>query len=154
MASLEKIVRPFQSREFNAGTRVVTSRRRAVAFAELKWGVAGKMPTPQAVGGGFGICNEVENEQLYRFEDVKVEQEGNPNNYVIVRRKTQMTLSKSEQAQVLHSDLTAGIEAAFADFDSDIASSFVPESESSGTSTGNCQMTINLKVDKTNTSPA
>lgn len=106
--TLESIVRPFQSPRPLGTRRVVTSSTKAPAqTAGVTWGAAGTLPTPResevaqpAPGISFNTeARQVTDHNIERSREtqtVKIEQEGNPDNFVMVERINKIAFNKRD----------------------------------------------------------
>jgi hypothetical protein len=93
---LEELVRPFQSPAVISSRRIVTSNTKApLETAHLEWGKSGALPSAietaadqPAQGINFNTKKEDQHlkEKTRETERVKVQQEGNPDNYVVIER--------------------------------------------------------------------
>lgn len=98
---LEQIVRPFQTPNTLATSRVVIGRNTQVQVtqAQLIFGAAGTLPTPtiHATGIDFKVtnCDNTNREKSRQTHKVKVQQPGNPDNYVMVEAIDQIVFSKT-----------------------------------------------------------
>jgi hypothetical protein len=114
---MEQIVRPFQLLDPTATIQVPVVRDQVtVQPAHLSWGAPGNLPTPVQQDSTFnGInfrleeCGTQLMEDARGTEDIRVEQPGQPNNYVIVQRIRTVTFSRTSKAKfigVFHTDTT------------------------------------------------
>lgn len=102
---LEAVIRPFQStRPFNRTRIVATRTKDAVETAVLRFGAAGDIPVPQKVDAaadpsyGFVIRKgkDTYREVVRSTEQIRVEQEDNADNYVIIDRAKKSTFDKQK----------------------------------------------------------
>jgi hypothetical protein len=108
MSALEQIVRPFAPPQpFNTQRLVATSVKQPTQTAHVNWGVAGTLPsaieTPAlqpAAGIGFNTKKQDQRltETSRETEKVKVQQEGNPDNFVVIERIKKITFGKTPDA--------------------------------------------------------
>jgi hypothetical protein len=114
---MEQIVRPFQWIDPTATIRVdVAPTQVTVSSSRLCWGAAGNLPTAVQQEENFnGVnfkleeCGEHYAEITRATEDLRIEQPGKPDNYVIDRRIRKMEFKKTSKQKflgVFHTDTT------------------------------------------------
>lgn len=108
---LEQLVRPFQSPQ-PIGTRriVATSIKLPTQTSHLEWGNTGALPTPVESPAdqpapliSFNVKKEDQKlgEKAREVERVKVQQEGNPDNFVVIERIKQISFANTKKEQTL-----------------------------------------------------
>lgn len=108
---LELLVRPFQSPQPIRTSRVIaTSTKLPPQTAHLEWGNTGALPSPvesaplgPANGVDFKVKKEDQKlgEKAREVERIKVQQEGNPDNFVVIERIKQISFSNTKKEQTL-----------------------------------------------------
>jgi hypothetical protein len=105
MSALEQIVRPFAPPQpFNTQRLVATSVKQPTQTAHVSWGVAGTMPTavessPLGPAAGIGFNTKKSPQDLTetsrQTEKIKVQQDGNPDNFVVIERIKKITFGQT-----------------------------------------------------------
>jgi hypothetical protein len=114
---LEDLVRPFTASQPLGTRRVIsTSIKLPSQNAHLQWGNTGALPTPvetpaeqPAVGINFKVKKEDQTlkEKGREIEKVKVQQEGNPDNFVVIERIKSITFGNTKKEQTVLTPSTA-----------------------------------------------
>jgi hypothetical protein len=115
----EQIVRPFERRQILGQRRIPSSSvKEDVGTAELTWGAAGALPTPaeSAEPGPASPINFVvkglnqKNEEIAieYYPPVKLQQEDNPDNFVVLQRPKKITY-KDPKPKYLKSPTQPGL---------------------------------------------
>lgn len=142
MPRLEEIVRPFQSPFVSPGRAVpVPSSNQNGQTAILRWGDAGKLPTPQSDGYNLKLCQEKLNETSRTTSTKRIENPNDSSQYVILKRTESMSLNKKDDQNVLKSDFTAYLDQQFPQFSAELGGF---ESED-GSTTQQCKVVLTLK---------
>jgi len=105
MATLEQIVRPYEAPQpFNSRRVIATAIRIPTETAHVSWGTTGTLPSavesaPLGPAVAFSFNTKKEDQQLTekarQTEKVKIQQEGNPDNFVVYERPKQITFGKT-----------------------------------------------------------
>lgn len=95
---LEYIVRPFQSPGSLGNIVIPATPKETQEQAHIVWGAKGTMPAVKLVNPNtiVNTKKEVLDERDRDTDEVKVEQEGKPENYVMVERARTVRLNKNE----------------------------------------------------------
>jgi hypothetical protein len=104
---LEQIIRPFQLLDPTATIRVeVVLGQVPIQPAHLCWGAAGKLPKAVQQADNFnGVnfrvveCDHHLKEKKRQTEQLRIEQPGNPNNYVITERIRHIQFENTDKQQ-------------------------------------------------------
>jgi hypothetical protein len=109
--SVEQLVRPFQSPQpFGTRRLIATSIKAPAQTVHLVWGSAGTLPSPQASepkGPATGVAfntkkrKETNVEQTREIEKVKVVQEDNEDNFVVIERIKKIEFSEKKAPNLL-----------------------------------------------------
>jgi hypothetical protein len=99
MDSLEYVVRPYQTPSAHGAIIIPSTPTGTRERATLTWGAEATMPEreePDGIGFQLVCCTETLNENSRETETKRIEQEGNPDNWVDVDRPTKLKLKKKD----------------------------------------------------------
>jgi hypothetical protein len=98
MPTLEYMVRPWQARDSQGRVIIPSTPVGTHERATIQWGATGSLPVAQNLGpaNSVGCCGEKQDELSRKTEDVTITDSANPDNYIVVGRATQLSLSKND----------------------------------------------------------
>ena len=152
--SLEYLVRPFQSPGAHGRIVIPSSPSAGAQRATLTWGAKtapDTLPKAKSLGVNVECCNEISTEQSRKGDDITITATNAPENYIKVRRATEVKLKKKEDNKcddwlANNSFVASGVKEAFADLKAEIHASdadFMPEG-----SNPECKQKTTFKYDE------